>query len=119
MAATTWIPAGATVSVSQAEVANELVLERSVGLYGTDAQLADRGGGTGPVAASPATEQAVLAHHSGADAGGEVDQLVPVYPTDGIAEADHPFLPLRGSWVSAAKNPADIAKVFLAAMVNR
>ena len=97
-------------AVSQAEVADELVLERSVGRYGTDAQLADRAGGTGPVAAFPATEQAVLAHDSGADAGGEVDQLVPVYPTDGIAEADHPFLPLRGSWVSA--RTARVAQAF-------
>ena len=86
-------------AVSQAEVTNELVLERSVGLYGTDAQLADRTGGKGPVSAFPATEQAVLAH----DAGGEVNQLVPVYPADGIAEADHPFLLLRGSWVTAPK----------------
>ena len=83
--------------VVPAEVTNELVLERSVGLYGTEAQLAGRTGGTGPVSAFPTTEQAVLAH----DAGGDVDQLVPVYPTDGMAEADHPFLPLRGSWVSA------------------
>jgi Bacterial extracellular solute-binding protein len=86
-------------AVSQAEVTNELVLERSVGLYGTDAQLAGRTGGTGPVSAFPATEQAVLAH----DAGGEVNRLVPVYPADGIAAADHPFLLLRGSWVTAPK----------------
>ena len=79
-------------AVSQAEVTNELLLERSVGLYGTDAQLADRTGGKGPVSAFPATEQAVLAH----DAGGEVDQLVPVYPADGIAAADHPFLCCAG-----------------------
>jgi hypothetical protein len=87
----------------------------------------------------------VLAH----DAGGEVNQLVPVYPTDGIAEADHPFLLLRGSWVSADRagrggvrglrprpgraggvragrlprsrplGPGNPGKVFLAAMVNR
>ena len=93
-------------AVSPAEVANELVLERSVGLYGTEAQLADRTGGKGPVSAFPATEQAVLAH----DAGGEVDQLVPVYPTDGIAAADHPFLLLRGSWVSAQQ--AQVAQAF-------
>ena len=93
-------------AVSQAEVTNELVLERSVGLYGTDAQLADRTGGKGPVSAFPATEQAVLAH----DAGGEVNRLVPVYPTDGIAAADHPFLLLRGSWVTAQR--AQVARAF-------
>ena len=93
-------------AVSQAEVTNELMLERSVGLYGTDAQLADRTGGKGPVSAFPATEQAVLAH----DAGGEVDQLVPVYPADGIAAADHPILLLRGSWVTAPN--AQIARAF-------
>jgi len=86
-------------AVTPAEVPNELVLERSVGLYGTDAQLAERTGGKGPVSAFPATEQAVLAHN----ASGEANQLVPVYPTDGIAEADHPFLMLHGSWVTAQK----------------
>jgi Ca-activated chloride channel family protein len=93
-------------AVSQTGVTNELVLERSVGLYGTDAQLAGRTGGKGPVSAFPATEQAVLGH----DVGGEVNQLVPVYPADGIAEADHPFLLLRGSWVTAPK--AQIARAF-------
>jgi Ca-activated chloride channel homolog len=93
-------------AVSQAEVTNELVLERSVGLYGTEAQLAGRTGGAGPVSAFPATEQAVLAH----DADGEVNRLVPVYPADGIAAADHPFLLLRGSWVTAPK--AQIARAF-------
>jgi Ca-activated chloride channel family protein len=80
-------------TIAAAEVTNELVLERAVALYGTEAHLAGRPG----VSAFPTTEQAVLAH----DAGGDADQLVPVYPTDGVAEADHPFLPLRGSWVSA------------------
>ena len=86
-------------AVEPAEIPNELALERSVGLYATDAQLAGRTGGTGPVSAFPATEQQVLRHN----AGGEVAQLVPVYPTDGVADADHPFLQLRGSWVTAAQ----------------
>jgi Ca-activated chloride channel family protein len=96
-------------AVSAAEVTNELVLERSVGLYGTDAQLADRTGGKGPVSAFPATEQAVLEHNVGG-VGDEVDQLVPVYPADGVAAADHPFLLLRGSWVSA--RDARVAQAF-------
>jgi Ca-activated chloride channel family protein len=83
--------------VAAAEVTNELVLERSVGVYATDAQLADRTAGQGPVSAFPATEQQVLAHN----AGGEVRRLVPVYPADGVADAGHPFLLLHGSWVSA------------------
>jgi Ca-activated chloride channel family protein len=89
-------------AVTQAEVTNELVLERSVGLYGTDAQLVDRTG----VSAFPATEQAILAHN----AGGELNQLVPAYPTDGVAEADHPFLLLHGSWVTAQKR--QVAQAF-------
>jgi Ca-activated chloride channel homolog len=93
-------------AVAQAEVTNELALERSVGLYATDAQLAARTGGKGPVSAFPATEQQVLAHN----AGGEVSQLVPVYPADGMAEADHPLLVLRGSWVTAQKR--QVAQAF-------
>jgi Ca-activated chloride channel family protein len=86
-------------AVEPDEVSNELVLERSVGVYATDAQLLDRTGGKGPISAFPATEQQVLEHN----ASGEVSQLVPVYPADGIADADHPFLMIRGSWVTPAK----------------
>jgi Ca-activated chloride channel homolog len=83
-------------AVEAGEVTNELALERSVGVYATDAQLAGRTGGKGPVSAFPATEQQVLEHN----ASGEVSQLVPVYPADGITDADHPFLQLRGPWVT-------------------
>jgi Ca-activated chloride channel family protein len=88
--------------VAQAEVTNELVLERSVAMYGTEPQLAGRPG----VSAFPTTEQAVLAH----DTGGDAAQLVPVYPTDGLAEADHPLLLLRGSWVTAQRR--QVAQAF-------
>jgi Ca-activated chloride channel homolog len=86
-------------AVEASEIPNELALERSVGLYAPGRQLAERAGGKGPVSAFPATEQQVLQH----DAGGEVGQLVPVYPADGVADADHPFLPLHGSWVPATQ----------------
>jgi Ca-activated chloride channel homolog len=89
-------------AVDPAEVTNELALERSVGVYATDAQLAGRTGAKGPVSAFPATEQQVLAHN----ASGEVAQLVPLYPADGVADADHPFLMLRGSWVTTQKQQA-------------
>jgi Ca-activated chloride channel family protein len=85
--------------VGPEEITNELALERSVGVYATDARLAERTGGSGPVSAFPATEQQVLAHN----AGGEAGQLVPVYPADGIADATHPFLMLHGSWVSTQR----------------
>lgn len=86
-------------TVEAGEVTNELTLERSVGVYGPDAQLLDRAGGTGPVSAVPATEQQVLEHN----ASGEAGRLVPVYPADGVADADHPFLMLRGAWVTGPK----------------
>lgn len=88
-------------AIEPGEVANELLLERSVGTYATETEelLARTRSGT-PVSAFPATEQAVLAHN----AASEGTQLVPVYPADGIADADHPFLVLRGSWVSAERH---------------
>ena len=88
------------------EVTNELALERSVGLYGTEADLLSRIGGKGPVSVFPATEQQVLAHN----AAGESVSLVPVYPADGVADADHPFLVLRGEWVTAQRR--QIAQAF-------
>lgn len=93
-------------AVEPHEVTNELALERSVGLYGTEAQLLDTTGGRGPVSAFPTTEQAVLTHN----ASGEARQLVPVYPADGIADADHPLLILRGSWVTDSKR--QVARAF-------
>ncbi|HEV7653254.1 MAG TPA: substrate-binding domain-containing protein [Mycobacteriales bacterium] len=93
-------------AVEPEEIPNELALERSVGLYATDAQLAERTGGKGPVSAFPATEQQVLEHN----AGGEVAQLVPVYPADGVAAADHPYLTLRGTWVTGPKK--QVAQAF-------
>jgi Ca-activated chloride channel family protein len=89
-------------AVEAGEVGNELALERSVAVYGKDAQLIGRAGGKGPVSAVPATEQQVLEHN----ASGEVSRLVPVYPADGVADADHPFLLLRGSWVTQPKQQA-------------
>lgn len=93
-------------AVEAGEVTNELALERSVGVYATDAQLAERTGGKGPVSVFPATEQQVLEHN----ASGEVGQLVPVYPADGVTDADHPFLLIRGSWVTEAKQ--QVAQAF-------
>lgn len=92
--------------VEPTEVANELALERSVGVYGTEAQLLERTGGKGPVSAFPTTEQAVLAHN----AAGEVSQLAAVHPADGTADADHPFLVLRGPWVTDEKR--QVARAF-------
>lgn len=86
-------------AVEPAEIGNELALERSVGVYGPDAQLIDRAAGKGPVSAVPATEQQVLEHNG----SGEVSQLVPVYPADGVADADHPLLMIRGPWVTGAQ----------------
>ena len=86
-------------AVEAGEIGNELALERSVGVYGTDAQLIERTAGTGAVSAVPATEQQVLAHNG----SGEVSQLVPVYPADGVADADHPLLMIRGPWVTRPK----------------
>lgn len=86
-------------AVEPSEVSNELLLERSVGTYGTEAELLARAGGKQAASAFAATEQAVLAHNASA----EGPQLVPVYPADGIADADHPFLTLRGPWVTAER----------------
>ena len=88
------------------EVPNELRLERSVGVHGTEADLLARTGGKGPVSAFPATEQMVLAHN----AQTESTQLVPVYPADGVADADHPFLLLRGDWVTPQRR--QVAQAF-------
>lgn len=93
-------------AVEPGEVTNELTLERSVGVYGTEAQLLEQTGGTGPISAFPTTEQAVLQHN----ASGEAAQLVPVYPADGLADADHPFLILRGAWVTSQKR--QVAQAF-------
>jgi Ca-activated chloride channel homolog len=86
--------------VEPEEVSNELALERSVGVFGPEPALLEKTGGKGPVSAFPTTEQAVLAHN----AGGEVAPLVPVYPADGVADADHPFYVLRGGWVTDTKS---------------
>jgi Ca-activated chloride channel family protein len=86
-------------TVETGEIGNELALERSVGVYGPDAQLLERAAGKGPVSAVPATEQQVLQHNG----SGEVSQLVPVYPADGVADADHPLLMIRGPWVTGPK----------------
>ena len=99
-------------AVQPAEVANELMLERSVAVYApdTDQLLARAGTPAAPVSAFPATEQAVLAHNAAAvDSRG--GQLVPLYPAEGVADANHPFLVLRGSWVTAERRqiPADFA----------
>lgn len=93
-------------AVEPTEVTNELTLERSVGVYGTEAQLLEKTGGKGPVSAFPTTEQAVLAHNS----SGETRRLVALHPADGVADADHPFLVLRGSWVSEPKR--QVAQAF-------
>ncbi|HEY6746807.1 MAG TPA: substrate-binding domain-containing protein [Mycobacteriales bacterium] len=86
-------------AVEAGEIGNELTLERSVGVYGPEPQLIDRAAGKGPVSAVPATEQQVLEHNG----SGEVSQLVPVYPADGVADADHPLLMIRGDWVTGPK----------------
>jgi Ca-activated chloride channel homolog len=88
------------------EVPNELRLERSVGLYGSETELLDKTGGKGPVSAFPTTEQMVLSHNAQA----ESPQLVPVYPADGVADADHPFLLLRGGWVTPQRR--QVAQAF-------
>ena len=84
--------------VAPAEVANALLLERSVAVHAPDTeQLLARTGGPAALSAFPATEQAVLAHNAAAvEAGGR--QLVPLYPAEGVPDANHPFLVLRGPW---------------------
>lgn len=82
------------------EVANELLLERSVAVYATETeQLLARAANPAALSVFPATEQAVLAHNAAADG----PQLVPLYPAEGVADANHPFLVLRGSWVTAER----------------
>ena len=90
-------------AVEPGEVANELLLERSVAGYATETdQLLARTGSPTALSAFPATEQAVLAHNAATvDSGGR--QLVPLYPAEGVADANHPFLVLRGSWVTAER----------------
>lgn len=84
--------------VDAAEVNNELLLERSVGKHaGTTADLFAAAATSRAISAFPATEQQVLAYNRTA----EGRQLVPVHPAEGIAGADHPFLVLRGNWVTA------------------
>jgi Ca-activated chloride channel family protein len=92
--------ADADGTVEPVEVANELLLERSVAVYAAETeQLLARAGGPAALSAFPATEQAVLAHNAAAaESGGR--QLVPLYPAEGVADANHPFLVLRGSWVT-------------------
>jgi Ca-activated chloride channel family protein len=84
--------------VDPTEIANELLLERSVGKHaGTTADLFGIAAtGKSPIAAFPATEQAVLAYNLTA----EGRQLVPVHLAEGIAGADHPYLVLKGDWVT-------------------
>ena len=83
--------------VDPAEIANELLLERSVGKYAKSTTelfaLAAKGA---PIAAFPATEQQVLAWNTAS----EGRQLVPVHPAEGIAGADHPYVTLQGDWVT-------------------
>lgn len=92
--------ADADGAVEPDEVANELLLERSVAMYATEVeQLLARTGSPAAPSVFPATEQAVLAHNATA----EGRQLVPLYPAEGVADANHPFLVLRGSWVTAQR----------------
>lgn len=97
--------------VEDDEVANELLLERSVGRYGadTDDLLQSVGTGTagGALSAFPATEQAVLRY----DQGTSGTPLVSVYPPEAVPDADHPFLLLRAPWVSAQQRA--VASAFL------
>lgn len=93
-------------AVGPDEIPNELRLERSVGLYGTESELLEKTGGKGPVSAFPTTEQMLLTHNAQA----ESTQLVPVYPADGVADADHPFLLLRGEWVTPQRR--QVAQAF-------
>jgi Ca-activated chloride channel homolog len=89
-------------ALEPAEVTNELLLERSVAVHAPEtAQLLARSGGPAALSAFPATEQAVLAHNASVDSGGR--QLVPLYPAEGVADANHPLLVLRGSWVTAER----------------
>lgn len=86
--------------VAPEEISSALLLERSVAVHApeTEQLLARTGGATG-LSAFPATEQAVLAHNAEAEAPGG-RQLVPLYPAEGMADANHPFFVLRGSWVT-------------------
>jgi len=97
--------------VQDAEVANELLLERSVARYATDTpglleETTERAvAKTAPLSAFPATEQAVLRYDK--TAGGT--PLVPVYPIEGVPDADHPFLLLDAPWVSRYRRAAVVA----------
>ena len=84
------------------EVANELLLERSVAVHATETEQLLARTGSPALSAFPATEQAVLAHNATAAVPGG-RQLVPLYPAEGVADANHPFLVLRGFWVTAER----------------
>ncbi len=87
-------------TVAPDEVANALLLERSVAVHAPETgPLLVRAGTPTALSAFPATEQAVLAHNAAVEepAG---RQLVPLYPAEGVPDANHPFLVLRGSWAT-------------------
>jgi Ca-activated chloride channel family protein len=87
-------------AVEPAEVTNELLLERSVARHAPETEdLLALAQSRTPLSAFPATEQAVLAYN----ATSESRQLVPVYPVEGVAEADHPFLILSAPWVTSER----------------
>jgi Ca-activated chloride channel family protein len=92
--------ADADGAMEPSEVANELLLERSVAVHAPETeQLLARAANPAALSVFPATEQSVLAHNAAADG----PQLVPLYPAEGVADASHPFLVLRGSWVTAGR----------------
>ncbi|TQS44301.1 VWA domain-containing protein [Cryptosporangium phraense] len=91
---------------SPAEIAGPLALERTTRTYavGVDALAAQMwpgewaGSATGSrLSLFPATEQEILrlARIKG------TPPLVPLYPAEGVAVADHPFYVLDGAWVTA------------------
>ena len=95
--------ADADGTVTPDEIGSALLLERSVAVHAPDTgQLLARSGGPAALSAFPATEQAVLAHNAALEepAG---RQLVPLYPAEGMADANHPFLVLRGPWATAER----------------
>lgn len=76
----------------------------------TDLKAADAKGedsALGYVSAFPALEQDVLAY----DQGNPKVPLVAVYPSNGSADADHPYLILDAPWADRAHQ--DVAKAFL------
>ncbi|GAA0279456.1 VWA domain-containing protein [Cryptosporangium japonicum] len=99
-----------------AEIAGPLALERTARVYAGSvdvlaAQMSPGdSAGSAPgarVSLFPATEQEVLR----LSASGDAPPLVPLYPAEGVAPADHPYYVLNAGWVSARQRA--VATAFL------